>query len=190
VKLRAAARPNTNAKKAVVNATARVKAKPGQSVNKKKLRNIPKNVLENPKFVKLWLKMHKNLTPWGGETVHNTESRARNMARNIIRNRLNKGLPAFSPSPVRVPKRASPKSASPVKKARMNSSTQLRRAMVGGKKSPNSGRLKIKAPISGRLVYVNGGSVSLQYLKNFANRHGVNIKGLRSKANIAQKLFG
>jgi hypothetical protein len=82
------------------------------------------------------------------------------------------------------------KTPSPVKKAHMNSSAQLRRVIVGAKKSPTSGRLKIKAPNSGRLVYVNGGSVSLQYLKNFANRHGVNIKGLRSKSNIAQKLFG
>jgi hypothetical protein len=82
------------------------------------------------------------------------------------------------------------KTPSPVKKARVNSSTQLRRVIVGAKKSPTSGRLKIKAPNSGRLVYVNGGSVPLQYLKNFASRHGVNIKGLRSKSNIAQKLFG
>jgi predicted Ser/Thr protein kinase len=192
VKLRAAARPNTNAKRAAINATARVKVKAGQNANRKKLRSIPKNILENPKFVKLWLRIHKNLTPWAGETVHNTESRARNMARNIIRNRLNKGASAFSPSPVRVPKRASPKkrTPSPNKKARMNSSTQLRRAMVGAQKSPGSGRLKIKAPNSGRLVYVNGGSVPLQYLKNFAKRHGVNIKGMRSKTNISQKLFG
>jgi serine/threonine protein kinase len=189
VKLRAALRPTTNAKKAN-NATARVKVKPGQGANKKKLRNIPRNVLENPKFVKLWLGIHKNLTPWGGETVHNTESRARNMARNIIRNRLNKGLPAFSPSPVK-PKNASPKakSVSP-KKARVNSSTKLRRAMVNAQKSPGSGRLKIRAPHTKRLVYVNGGSVSLQYLKNFAKFHGVNIKGLRSKTDISEKLFG
>jgi hypothetical protein len=189
VKLRAALRPTTNVKKAN-NATARVKAKPGQSVNKKKLRNIPKNVLNSPKFVKLWLGIHKNLTPWGGETVYNTEIRARNMARNIIRNRLNKGLPAFSPSPVK-PKNASPKakSVSP-KKARVNSSTKLRRAMVNAQKSPGSGRLKIRAPHTKRLVYVNGGSVSLQYLKNFAKFHGVNIKGLRSKTDISEKLFG
>jgi len=189
VKLRAAMRSNTNVKR-VVNATARVKVKAGQSANKKKLRSIPKNILNSPKFVKLWLGIHKNLTPWGGETAHDTESRARNMARNIIRNRLNKGLSAFSPSPTRVAKSASPKQVSPVKKARVNSSSKLRRVIVGAKKSPTSGRLKIKAPNSGRLVYANGGSVSLQYLKNFASRHGVNIKGLRSKADIAEKLFG
>jgi serine/threonine protein kinase len=174
VKLRAALRPTTNVKKAN-NATARVKVKAGQNANRKKLRSIPKNILENPKFVKLWLGIHKNLTPWAGETVHNTESRARNMARNIIRNRLNKGVSAFSPSP---------------KKEEVNSSTKLRRSMVNAQKSPGSGRLKIRAPNTKRLVYVDGGSVSLQYLKNFAKNHGVNIKGLRSKSNIAQKLFG
>jgi serine/threonine protein kinase len=188
VKLRASVRPNT--KKATNNATARKAVRAGQNIQRKKIRSIPKNVLNDPRFNKTWLKIYKNLTPWGGETVQNTQTRARNMARNLIRNRLNKGQSAFSPSPVRVPSSASPKRASPVKKAHVNSSSKLRRVIVGAKKSPTSGRLKIKAPNSGRLVYVNGGSVSLQYLKNFANRYGVNIKGLRSKANIAQKLFG
>ena len=189
VKLRAAARPITNVKKAN-NATARKVVRAGQNIQRKKIRSIPKNVLNDPRFNKTWLKIYKNLTPWGGETVQNTQARARNMARNLIRNRLNKGQAAFSVSPVK--KRPSPKkkTPSPVKKAHVNSSTQLRRVIVGAKKSPTSGRLKIKAPNSGRLVYANGGSVSLQYLKNFANRHGVNIKGLRSKSNIAQKLFG
>jgi serine/threonine protein kinase len=189
VKLRAAVRPDI--KKATNNATARKAVRAGKNIQRKKIRSIPKNVLNDPRFNKTWLKIYNRLEPWGGETVQNTQTRARNMARNLIRNRLNKGLPAFSPSPVK-PKSSSPKkkTPSPVKKARVNSSSKLRRVIVGAKKSPTSGRLKIKAPNSGRLVYVNGGSVSLQYLKNFANRHGVNIKGLRSKANIAQKLFG
>jgi hypothetical protein len=190
VKLRAAVRPDI--KKATNNATARKAVRAGQNIQRKKIRSIPKNVLNDPRFNKTWLKIYKNLTPWGGETVQNTQARARNMARNLIRNRLNKGQPAYSPSPVRVPSSASPKkkTPSPVKKAHVNSSSKLRRVIVGAKKSPESGRLKIKAPNSGRLVYANGGSVPLQYLKNFASRHGVNIKGLRSKSDIAQKLFG
>jgi Protein kinase domain len=180
VKLRAAVRPNT--KKVTNNATARKVVRAGQNIQRKKIRSIPKSVLNDPRFNKTWLKIYNTLEPWGGETVQNTQTRARNMARNLIRNRLNKGQAAFSVSPKK-------KTPSPVKKARMNSSAQLRRAMVGAKKSPTSGRLKIKAPNSGRLVYVNGGSVSLQYLKNFASLHGVNIKGLRSKADIAHKIF-
>ena len=56
-------------------------------------------------------------------------------------------------------------------------------------RSPKSGRLKIRAPNSGRLVYADGASVSLKYLKNLARTVKANIKGLRSKAQIANKIF-
>jgi hypothetical protein len=95
IKLRAAA-PKTNVKKAAVNATARVKAGMRQAPNKAKLRSIPKNLLKDPRFTKMWVKIHMNLKPNAGETVYNVESRARNMARNIIRTRLNKGQTPFS----------------------------------------------------------------------------------------------
>jgi hypothetical protein len=71
----------------------------------------------------------------------------------------------------------------------MTSNVRLRRVIAGAKKSPESGRLKIKAP-SGRLVYANGASVPMNYLKSFAKRHGVSLKGLRSKAAVVEKLFG
>jgi hypothetical protein len=49
--------------------------------------------------------------------------------------------------------------------------------------------MRIKAP-SGRLVYADGASIPMNYLKNFAKRHGVSLKGARSKAAIVEKLFG
>jgi serine/threonine protein kinase len=56
-------------------------------------------------------------------------------------------------------------------------------------KSP-SGRIKVKNPQTGRFVYANGPTISLSYLKNLAERRGVNIKGLRAKNAIAKKIFG
>jgi len=55
--------------------------------------------------------------------------------------------------------------------------------------SPGSKRIKIRAPNSGRLVYANGSTITLQYLKNLAARRSVNIKGLRAKNAIARKIF-
>jgi hypothetical protein len=39
------------------------------------------------------------------------------------------------------------------------------------------------------MVYANGPTISLEYLKSLAAQRGINIKGLRSKANIARKIF-
>jgi len=61
--------------------------------------------------------------------------------------------------------------------------------VVNIKKSPGTGRLKIRAPNSGRMVYADGSTISVQYLKNLATRHGVDIKGLRSKTDIAERIF-
>ena len=191
VKLRAAVKKSPP--KRANNATARVKGGHGQVVaNKQKAQTIPKNVLADRRFANMWIKIKQGLVPYDGETVYNIESRARNRARSLIRNRLNRGLEPFSASPRRntPPRKPSPaRKASASPRASATSNVRLRRAVAGAKKSPESGRLKIKAP-SGRLVYVNGASVPLNYLKNFAKRHGVSIKGLRSKAAIAEKLFG
>jgi serine/threonine protein kinase len=189
VKLRAAMKKSPPKK--AVNTTARMKGGHGQVVaNKQKARTIPKNVLTDPRFANMWIKIKQGLVPYGTETVYNIESRARNRARSLIRNRLNKGLQPFSASPRR---RTPP---SPVKKSNASpqargtsSNARLRRVIAGAKKSPESGRLKIKAP-SGRLVYADGASIHMNYLKNFAKRHGVSLKGVRSKAAIVEKLFG
>jgi hypothetical protein len=55
--------------------------------------------------------------------------------------------------------------------------------------SPGSKRLKILNPETGRMVYADGPSVTLEYLKNLAARRGVNIRGLRAKNAIARKIF-
>jgi len=179
------------------NATARVKGGHGQIIATARAK-IPKNVLKDPRFTNMWVKIKAGLVPYNTETVYNVESRARNRARSLIQNRLGKGLQPFSASPRRrtppksVAKRKTP---SPVKRsntsprARETSNVRLRRAVAGAKKSPESGRMRIKAP-SGRLVYADGASIPLTYLKNFAKRHGVSLKGARSKAAIVEKLFG
>jgi serine/threonine protein kinase len=56
------------------------------------------------------------------------------------------------------------------------------------KLSPSSGRAKVKSNSSGRWVYANL-HYSMDELKALAGKKGVNIKGLRSKANIAKKIF-
>jgi serine/threonine protein kinase len=181
VKLRAAVK-KSSPKKVVVNATARAKMGPGRSVNKQKYRSIPKNVLADPRFVNMWLKIKSDLTPWVGETVYNVETRARNMARSLIRNRLDKGLRPFSASPP-----AKKKTPSPVPVISARGVVKL--TTLEHVRSPKSGRIKIRAPNSGRLVYADGASVTLKYLKNLAKRVKANIKGLRSKAQIANKIF-
>ena len=143
------------------NATARVKPAPGQVPVRVKIRSIPKNVLGDPRFSKLWLKIHNNLTPWTGETVYNTESRARNMARNLIRARLNEGRSPFSLS---LP--------------RMNFNSKL---------SPKSKRLKIIGP-SGRLVYADGATITVDYLKGLAQKARLNVSGL-TKMQMVAKIF-
>jgi hypothetical protein len=191
VKLRAAVKKSPPKK--ANNATARVKGGHVQVIaNKQKARTIPKNVLADRRFANMWIKIKQGLVPYDSETVYNIESRARNRARSLIRNRLNRGLKPFSASPRRKtpPRKQSPaRNASASPRASATSNVRLRRVIAGAKKSPESGRLKIKAP-SGRLVYANGASVPMNYLKNFAKRHGVSLKGLRSKAAIAEKLFG
>jgi len=54
--------------------------------------------------------------------------------------------------------------------------------------SPTTGRMKIKGN-KGRLSYVHGTGVSLAYLKKIAADYGVNIRGLRSKVDIASRIF-
>ena len=107
----------------------------------------------------------------GGSNFANAWNKARTEAIAVIQARINANKPAFSPTP--------PKVQSPPK-PKKNFNYKL---------SPNSGRAKIKAPTSGRYVYANGSTISLEYLKGIAVMMGVNIKGLRSKADIAKKLF-
>jgi serine/threonine protein kinase len=54
--------------------------------------------------------------------------------------------------------------------------------------SPKSGRIKIMGP-TGRMAYVNGSTITMNFVKALAAQRGVNIKGLRSKVNIAKRIF-
>lgn len=132
---------------------------------------ITRNILKNPKFDKLVTRMWVN----AGSKTNNFDaawSKARNNAMRVINRRITNGLAPFTPSlPKAPPKRVSPPKA------------------LNFKLSPTSGRVKIKAPNSGRMVYANGPTISLEYLKSLAVQRGIDIKGLRSKANIARKIF-
>ena len=125
---------------------------------------VPQVILKSAKFEKLIEKIWRNT----GNLTNNGWTSARNKALNIVRN---KGL---SLSPVAAPNR-------PHGFAKLAALEHI--------KSPTSGRYKIRAPNSGRLVYADGASVSLKYLKNLARLVKANIKGLRSKAQIANKIF-
>ena len=126
---------------------------------------VPQVILKSAKFEKLIEKIWRNT----GNLTNNGWTSARNKALNIVRN---KGL---SVSPVAAPTR-------PHGFAKLAALEHVR--------SPKSGRYKIRAPNSGRLVYADGASVSLAHLKNLARTVKANIKGLRSKAQIVNKIFG
>lgn len=130
----------------------------------KKRKPLPPGLLKSNKFNKLINKIYKSQNKKEAESFNNAWSRARNKAINQVQTRVNADKPPFS--------------ANPPKAHNLNY-----------KLSPTSGRVKIKAPNSGRYVYANGQSVPLEYLKSLASRLNINIKGLRSKANIAKRIF-
>jgi hypothetical protein len=103
---------------------------------------------------------------------------------NVVENRLRANKPAFSPSPVKLPSPLSPLGPKP--KAKAPSPPKPKPKF---KLSPSSGRAKIQSKNTGRWVYANL-HYSMDELKSLAARLSVDVKGLRSKANIAKKLFG
>jgi hypothetical protein len=187
--LRAAAK---NKGKAKANQVAK---KPQMKLNfvlpNKGKKRVPVALLKTAKFNKLVAKIYENKGGLvGGSNFNNAWSKARQAAINLVESRLAANKPAFSPSPI--PK---PKAKSPSPRLRLPSplsplkSPKPKKTKFNYKLSPKSGRAKIKAPNSGRYVYANGSTISLEYLKSVAAMMGVNIKGLRSKADIANKLF-
>jgi serine/threonine protein kinase len=139
------------------------KAKTPSPVRTNKRPAVSRVILKSSKFEKLVEKIWRNT----GNLSNNGWTSARNKALNIVRN---KGL-----------------SLSPVVAARPHGVVKL--AVLEHVRSPKSGRIKIRAPNSGRLVYADGASVSLAHLKNLARIVKANIKGLRSKTQIANKIF-
>ena len=126
---------------------------------------ISRVILKSAKFEKLIEKIWRNT----GNLTNNGWNKARTKAMNIVQN---KGLSLSPP-------------AAPA--ARPHGFVKL--ATLEHVRSPKSGRIKIRAPNSGRLVYADGASVSLAHLKNLAHMVKANIKGLRSKTQIANKIF-
>ena len=167
---KAAKKTYTNAELASLTRNQMFKLSPATRVRAVALRAktkrpaVPQVILKSAKFEKLIEKIWRNT----GNLTNNGWTSARNKALNIVRN---KGL---SLSPVAAPNR-------PHGFAKLAALEHI--------KSPTSGRYKIRAPNSGRLVYADGASVSLKYLKNLARLVKANIKGLRSKAQIANKIF-
>lgn len=170
------------APKPKANATEKKKTNAaGGLVAPKKRKPIPPGLLKTNKFNKLVTKIYEQRNKRANESFNNAWSKARNAAINQIRNRINANKQPFTPSPVKARTKTpspSPRPPTPPKRSKFNY-----------KLSPSSGRAKIRAPNSGRYVYANGSTISLEYLKSIAATMGVNIKGVRSKANIAKRIF-
>ena len=168
---KAAKKTYTNAELASLTRNQMFKLSPATRVRAVALRAktkrpaVPQVILKSAKFEKLIEKIWRNT----GNLTNNGWTSARNKALNIVRN---KGL-SLSPNAPAAP--------------RPHGFVKL--ATLEHVRSPKSGRIKIRAPNSGRLVYADGASVSLAHLKNLAKIVKANIKGLRSKAQIANKIF-
>ena len=150
---------------------------------KKKVK-LPPAVLKTAKFNKLVEKLWKNAGGASGANFHNAWNKARTKAIGVLENRLRANKPVFTPSPPK-PRNTPPPPLSPLgppkpKPKAKNSNFKL---------SPSSGRAKVKSNSSGRWVYANL-HFSMDELKRMAANKGLNTKGLRSKANIARKIFG
>ena len=163
--------------------------------------SIPRSVLKSSKFNKFVQKfLIQPTTPvmlspekklkWEKQygNYYTRLNAARGKALSALRNRKRMGMPLFSPSPLR-PKSKTPSPVKPMKTpVRSNLPKQVRRFAYKVQFNKDN-RMKIKKQSDGRVVYVNGPSVSLEYLKFIAAHYGVNIKGLRSKTDIANKIF-
>jgi hypothetical protein len=103
---------------------------------------------------------------------------------------MGEGKPAFSASPP-APKRPSPPVPAPVPKRSsppVPAPVPKRSSPSGVVRSAGSGRLKVTGP-SGRLVYVDGSTISMNFLRSLAARKGVNSAGIRTKEAIARAIF-
>ena len=176
-------------KAAKKNFTARTATRPnvGVVLQKRKRAPIPREVLRSNKFNRLVEKIRTTQGGPANESYNNARHRARMQAINQVENRINRGLAAFSPSPPKLPSPLSPLGPpKPKPKPKVPSPPKPKNSNF--KLSPSSGRAKVKSNSSGRWVYANL-HFSMEELKALAGKKGVSIKGLRSKANIAKKIF-
>jgi len=152
---------------------------------KKKVK-VPPALFKTAKFNKMVEKIWKNAGSASGANFQNAWSRARMKAINVLENRLIRNQPPFTPSPPKamnkLPSPLSPLGPPPKPKAKSPANRP------NYKLSPSSGRAKVKSKNSARWVYANL-HYSMDDLKALATRLGVNTKGLRSKANIARRIF-
>ena len=147
---------------------------------------VPPGLLKTAKFNKLVEKIWKNAGAVSNAGFQNAWYSARMKAINVVENRLRANKPAFSPSPVKLPSPLSPLAPPPKAKPKAPSPPKAKPKF---KLSPSSGRAKIQSKNTGRWVYANL-HYSMDELKSLATRLSVDVKGLRSKADIAKKLFG
>jgi serine/threonine protein kinase len=153
---------------------------------KKKVK-VPPALFKTAKFNKMVEKIWKNAGSASGANFQNAWSRARLKAINVLENRLRRNQPAFTPSPakaMKLPSPLSPIGPPPKPKPKVKSPPNRPNYRL----SPSSGRVKVKSKNTSRWVYANL-HYSMDELKALAARLGVNTKGLRSKANIAKRIF-
>ena len=183
---RAAAAPKKAAPK---NATARQATRTNLSVYLARPSGpvVPQAVLRSNKFNRLVEKIRSTQGGPANETYNNARHRARMKAINMVQNRMRRGLAPLSPSPAKAPNAPKPKAPN-APKPKVPNAPKPQAPNSNFKLSPSSGRAKIKSNTSGRWVYAN--LQSLEFLKQLAATRGVNVKGLRSKAEIARKIFG
>ena len=154
---------------------------------------IPREVLKNAKFNRMVEKMWKNAGAKSGAEFNNAWSNARRRAMNVIKNRIRNNKAPFSPSPpkpkAKTPSPPKPKANLPPPLIPLGPPPKPKAKNSNFKLSPSSGRAKVKSNATGRWVYADL-HYSMEQLKRMATNKGVNTKGLRSKANIARKIFG
>jgi serine/threonine protein kinase len=177
-----------------VNATARKTTTAfggGLAAKKNKHKPFPREVLRSSKFNKMVTKVYENRGRLeGGSDFQNAWNKARRIVINNIQARINNNKPPFTPSPPKpranLPPPLSPLGPPPKPKAKPKAKSPPKRPNY--KLSPSSGRVKVKSKNSARWVYANL-HYSMDDLKALAISLGVNTKGLRSKANIAKRIF-
>jgi hypothetical protein len=181
---------------------ARRKLKAGR-----KTKRIPSALLKNSQFDKLVEFYWRNNGAVSGKNYDEAWSKARDRAIRLVELRLNRGNRPFNsaknvkaavlapprPAPAPAPPRPAPAPAPPkpvvlAKKLVVKVKTPPKR-IISPPRPPraNSGRPKVMGN-KGRMVYADR-YYGLANLKKLAANRKTNIKGLRSKANIARKIF-
>ena len=157
--------------KLLILAAAKKSSGPAKPAPKSPVKQVDPKIFKNAKFDRLVEAVWRANGAKSNAAFDNAWNAARQKVMKNIEKRVTNGKPPYSPSPVKV----KAKSPSPVK------------VKVKARISPSSGRPKIQSKTSTRWVYAN--LLKLDELRAMATKFGVNIKGLRSKANIARKIF-